>query len=54
MITLVLFFMLDTPLLPFFDGCMPLPNPKPEDCIIVPLENPKVDYIVGRYLVVTA
>ncbi len=25
---------------PFFDGVQPLPNPRPEDCIIVPLDNP--------------
>lgn len=27
---------------PFFDGVTPLPNPKPEDCVIVPLDNPSM------------
>ena len=38
----------------FFDGYLSLPNPRPEDCIIVPLENPKADHIAERHLVITA
>ncbi len=39
---------------PEFDDYMPLPNPKPEDCIIVPLENPKAKDIVEQRVLTTA
>ncbi len=47
-----LYIPLSAPLPLFFDGYQPLPSPKPEDCIIVPLENQEMDH-TGSYLVIT-
>ena len=39
----------------YFPGYLPLPNPAPADCIIVPLENPQPKQIaVTRDPVLTA
>lgn len=35
--------------LPFFQGYQDLPNPRPEDCVIVPLDNPKASDIVEQH-----
>lgn len=39
---------------PVFDDFMPLPNPRPEDCIIVPLDNPSEKDIVDQRVLTTA
>jgi len=40
MLTLALYVALcSTPIDAFFPGYQALPNPEPDDCIIVPLEN---------------
>ncbi len=53
MLTLVLFLLISDPQPFFFEGYLPLPNPRPEDCVIVPLDNPKAKDIVAQYLIIT-
>lgn len=36
----------------FTEDYLPLPNPRPEDCIIVPLDNPKAKDIVAQHLII--
>jgi hypothetical protein len=52
MLRAILFFSLCSNPLSFFVGYLPLPSPKPEDCIIVPLDNPKPSQVVELNLIV--
>ena len=56
MITLVFFAVTlwPQPTFTVFPGYEPLPNPKPADCIIVPLDNPQPKQIVAHDPVLTA
>lgn len=37
----------------YFEGYLPIPGPRPEDCIAVPLANPKPQDTVGYHLDIT-
>jgi len=53
MLIFVFLVLTSDPLVTFFDGYLPLPNPKPEDCIIMPLDNPKASDIIDQRVLIT-